>query len=156
MFPSRQTWITLGMVAALVGIALVGREFSAYLQPPQELTGTADPGCDLHRRSCPGSLPGGGQVELSILPHPIPYLQPLDVEVRVTGAVPRRVEIDFAGESMNMGLNRVELAASAAGRYTGKAALPVCVTGSMTWVATVIIDTGLQRVAIPYRFATGR
>lgn len=152
----KQTWIALGMIGALIGIGIAGREFSSYLLPPSELSGTADAGCDLHQRACLGRLPDGSSIELSIAPRPIPYLQTLDVEVSVSGVVPRRVEIDFAGESMNMGLNRVVLAATPAGRYAGKAALPVCVTGGMTWIATVVVDTGTARIAVPFRFATGR
>jgi hypothetical protein len=34
--------------------------------------------------------------------------------------------------------------------------LPVCVSGTMAWVATVIVETSGQRIAVPYRFETGR
>jgi hypothetical protein len=63
--------------------------------------------------------------------------------------------VDFAGESMNMGYNRSELPATAPGRHAGEVSLPVCVSGGMTWVATVIVETDRQRIAVPYRFDVG-
>jgi hypothetical protein len=33
--------------------------------------------------------------------------------------------------------------------------LPVCVSGRMDWVATVIVESAGQRITVPYRFATG-
>jgi hypothetical protein len=66
------------------------------------------------------------------------------------------VEVDFSGETMNMGYNRSELTSSGPGHYTGEASLPVCVSGTMAWVATVIVETSGQRIAVPYRFETGR
>jgi hypothetical protein len=79
----------------------------------------------------------------------------LRVEATVTGVEPTKVEVDFAGESMNMGYNRSELAATGPGRYASTISLPVCVSGGMTWVATVIIATGQQRITVPFRFDTG-
>jgi hypothetical protein len=79
------------------------------------------------------------------------------IEVRVTtsGFAPGRVEVDFAGIEMNMGLNRPELAARGGGRFAGQVTLPVCITGAMDWQATVLIETGGARIAIPYRFSSG-
>jgi hypothetical protein len=94
-------------------------------------------------------------LELSITPRPIPFLQTLRVEVTVSGVEARKVEVDFAGETMNMGYNRGELFATRGNTYAGEAALPVCVSGSMAWVATVIVETAGQRIAVPYRFETG-
>ena len=52
-----------------------------------------------------------------------------------------KVEIDFAGASMNMGYNRQALAPGASGHFAGEATLPVCVTGRMTWQATLMVET---------------
>jgi hypothetical protein len=132
-------------------------------RPPDVAAAAAESGPDGKRRTglrfaaqgLPGDLPGGGRIELSITPRPIPFLQTLRVEVTVSGVEPGKVEVDFAGESMNMGYNRSEFPAAGAGRYVGAAALPVCVSGSMTWVATVIIETDRQRIAVPYRVDVG-
>jgi hypothetical protein len=80
----------------------------------------------------------------------------LRVEVTVSGVKPAKVEVDFAGDTMNMGYNRSELAAVGPGRYGVETSLPVCVSGSMAWVATVIVEADRQRVAVPFRFDTGR
>jgi hypothetical protein len=89
-----------------------------------------------------------------ITPRPIPYLHPLRVEVVVSGVQPGKVEVDFAGETMNMGYNRIELKPSGnGGRHAGEASLPVCVSGSMDWVATVIVEADGQahQRALPLR-----
>lgn len=147
--------LNLAMIVALIATAVIGHQMSPLLLPKADVTGIAEPGCDLQRRACPATLPGGGRIELSITPRPIPFLQALRVEVAVSGIEPRKVAVDFAGESMNMGYNRSELAAAGAGRHAGEASLPVCVSGGMTWVATVVVETDRQRIAVPYRFDVG-
>lgn len=143
------------MMAALLAAAIVGYRLSLLLLPKTDVTGVAEPGCDLQRRACPAALPHGGHLELSITPRPIALHQTLRVEVTVTGAEARKVEVDFSGKTMNMGYNRSELTATGAGRHAGETSLPACVSGSMTWVATVIVETDRQRIAVPYRFDTG-
>lgn len=145
------------MILALMAIAYVGHWLSPLLLPKADLQGVAEGGCDLQQRACPASLPQGGHIELAITPRPIPSLQTLRIEVAVTGIKARKIEVDFAGESMNMGYNRTELVVDSGGRdglFTARTALPVCVTGGMAWVATVIVETDRQRIAVPYRFDT--
>lgn len=153
---NRSTWLSLAMIATLIGIAVLGQRFSPLLLPKTDATGVAQADCDLQRQACPATLPDGSRLQLSITPRPITFLQPLRVEVALGGAEARKVEVDFAGESMNMGYNRGQLAAAGSGIYAGEASLPVCVSGSMTWVATVLIETDRQRIAVPYRFVVGR
>jgi len=152
----KSSLINLAMVAALLATAIVGHRLSPLLLPKADVAGVAEPGCDLQRRACPAALPHGGRLELSITPRPIAFLQTLRVEVTVTGIEARKVEVDFSGETMNMGYNRSELTAAGAGRHAGETSLPVCVSGRMTWVATVIVETDRQRIAVPYRFDVGR
>jgi len=147
--------LNLAMVAALLVTAIVGHQLSPLLLPKADATGAAEPGCDLQRRACPATLPDGGRLEFSITPRPIPFLQALRVEVTITGIEARKVEVDLAGETMNMGYNRSEIFATSPGRYVGETSLPVCVSGGMTWVATVIVQTDRQRIAVPYRFDVG-
>lgn len=147
--------LNLAMVMALLGTAIAGYHFSPLVLPRADVTGIAEPGCDLQRKACLATLPDGGRIELSIAPRPIPFLAPLRVEVMVSGVNPRKIEVDFAGATMNMGYNRRKLAAIGAGHHAGEASLPVCVSGSMTWVVTVMIETDRQRIAVPYRFDVG-
>lgn len=136
-------------------VVVVGYKLSPILMPGADVTIQPDPGCDLRRQSCAVTLPGGGRVELGSSVRPIPLVKPFDVLVDVTGIEPRRVEVDFAGIEMNMGLIRPQLSARAPGRYAAEVTLPVCITGQMEWQATVLLDTGGERIAIPFRFQTG-
>lgn len=149
-------WLTLAMIIALIALAVLGRQFSPLLLPKADVAGVAEPGCDLQKRACAATWPQGGRLEFAITPRPIPLLQALRVEVTVSGVKPATVEVDFAGESMNMGYNRFELAAVGPGRYAGETSLPVCVSGSMAWVATVIVEGDAKRIAVPFRFDAGR
>ena len=145
---------TLAMLVLLLGIAVAGHYFSPLLLPKADVMAVPDAACDLQRQACPARLPDGTRIELSISPRPIPILTPLRVEVTLSGIKANKVEFDFAGETMTMGYNRVELTAGA-GRHAGEASLPVCVSGGMNWVATVLIETDRQRIAVSYRFAIG-
>ncbi len=136
-------------------VVVVGYKLSPLLLPKADLTVQPEAGCDLQRRACRAVLPDGGRVELAIAPRPIPMVKPLQVEVRLDGLVATRVEVDFAGVDMNMGLNRPLLAPVAPGLYQGEATLPVCITGAMDWQATVLVETERARLAVPFRFASG-
>jgi hypothetical protein len=77
------------------------------------------------------------------------------VTVEIDGMAAEKVSVDFAGVSMNMGFNRPALERTTSWRFSGQAILPVCVTGRMTWQATVLVESGRQRIAIPFRFEAG-
>lgn len=145
--------IGLELIALVV---VVGYKLSPMLLPKADITVTPDIACDLQQQPCSVALPEGGVVELSMGTRPVPMVKPFEVQVAVHGLVPDRVEVDFAGVDMNMGFNRPQLAARGEGQYAGEATLPVCITGGMDWQATVLLETGSQRIAIPYRFSTGR
>jgi hypothetical protein len=155
MESNRSTAGTMAMLALLFGIAIAGHYASPLLLPKADVKAGPEPGCDLQRQACAAVLADGARIELSIAPRPIPILTPLRVEVMVTGIDARKVEVDFAGETMNMGYNRIELSAAGNGRYAGEASLPVCVSGGMNWMMTVLVETGRQRIAVPYRVAVG-
>jgi hypothetical protein len=144
--------IDAAFLLILLLIAAAGYWYSPLLLPKSDVTALPDPGCNLHLRTCGATLPDGGHIELSIVPRPIPMVQPLGVEVRVSGAEAKKVEVDFAGIGMNMGYNRPELPRADTGRYAGTASLPVCITGTMSWQATVLVETDRQRIAVPFRF----
>lgn len=148
----RKSLVEAAILIALVVIGAAGYWLAPLLLPRSDTTAHPDPGCDLHRGACGATLPGGGRVELAIAPHPIPMLRPLAVEVRISDVTASKAEIDFAGVGMDMGYNRTALAATAPGRFSGSATLPVCITGAMPWQATVLLDVGNQRIAVPFRF----
>lgn len=153
-FVNKKLLIDLIGVLLIALVIVVGYKLSPLLLPKADVTVEPDRRCDLQQQSCGATVPGGGKIVLSLVPRPIPMLRPLTVEVATDGLAPSRVEVDFAGVDMNMGLNRPELADQGGGRYAGSATLPVCVTGAMDWQVTVLIETAGARLAVPYRFAS--
>ena len=135
-------------------VVVVGYKLSPLLLPKADVTVQPDPACDLNHAACRVALPERGQLELRMNPRPIPMVKPFQVEVKLEGISAARIEVDFAGIDMNMGLNRIELVAGAVGVHAGEATLPVCITGQMDWQATVLVEAGNQRIAVPFRFAS--
>jgi hypothetical protein len=140
------------IILALCLIAVVGYKFSPLLLPKADLTLAPAEPCDLNQQACHADLPDGGRIELAIAPHPIPVIRPLQATVTFTGLTPDKVELDFAGVAMDMGLNRVTLTPSGAGRYVGETTIPVCVTGRMLWRATLVVEADRRRIAVPFKF----
>ena len=145
---------TIGILLIAL-VVVVGYKYSPLLLPKADVVVQPDPACDLQRQACRVQLPAGGSVELAMGTRPVPMVKPFVVEVKAAGFSPQRVEVDFAGIDMNMGLNRPELVARGDGLFSGEATLPVCITGAMDWQATVLIENGSERIAIPYRFSSG-
>ncbi len=135
---------------------MVGYKLSPLAPAQAELTIAPLPGCDLNARACAAELPGGGHLELSITPRPIPVVKPLQVQVRLTAMVADRVEIDFSGVSMDMGRHHQILVADGQGVFSGQAMLPVCVTGRMAWQATLVVNSAGRRIAVPFVFDAPR
>jgi hypothetical protein len=160
-FSARRFLVNKKILIDLIGIELialvvvVGFKLSPMLLPKADVTVMPDPACDLQKQACTALLPTGGKIELSLGDKAIPLVKPFGVRVTTMGFSASRVEVDFAGVDMNMGYNRPQLALQGEGRYVGEATLPVCITGHMDWQATVLIEAGSERIAIPYRFATG-
>ena len=144
--------IGLELIALVV---IVGYKLSPMLLPKADVTIHPDPVCNLQREACSVALPSGGKVQLAMGTRPVPLVKPFEVQVVTTGLPPSRVEVDFAGVDMNMGMNRPQLVDRSKGNYTAEVTLPVCITGQMDWQATVLLESGNERIAIPYRFSTG-
>ena len=144
--------IDLAIILALAIIAVVGYKYSPLLLAKADLTVEPAAGCDLHTQACHADIPGGGRIELGLAPHPIPVMKPVQVSVSITGIDASKLEFDLAGVDMNMGFNRKTLVADGEGRYSTETILPVCVTGRMAWRATLVIETGRRRIAVPFVF----
>jgi hypothetical protein len=151
---NKKILIDLIGVLLIALVVVVGYKLSPLLLPKADVTVQPDPGCDLQRRACTVELPGRGKIELSMGTRPVPMVKPFSIEVTSTGFSPDRVEVDFSGVDMDMGLNRPHLAARGDGRYGAEVMLPVCITGKMDWQVTVLVETGSERIAIPYRLAS--
>lgn len=150
---NRKILIDLIGLLLIALIVLIGYKLSPLLLPKADLTVEPDPACNLQEGPCSVDLPNGGSLRFSVGTRPIPLVKPF--ELRVEAANARNVLVDFAGVDMDMGFNRPTLAERSPGVFTGEATLPVCVTGRMTWQATILLDTANARVAVPFRFVTG-
>lgn len=155
MTASKSLLIDSAMILALILIGVIGYKLSPLLLPRADVTVAPDPSCDLQHGPCGASLPQGGRLLFSVMPRPIPVSAPLVLTVELESVAADQVAVDFAGVSMNMGFNRPALERTAPGRFVGQATLPVCVTGRMTWQATVLVESGSQRIALPFRFDAG-
>ena len=151
---NKKTLIDLIGILLVALLVLVGYKLSPMLLPQADLTVSPDPACDLQVQACVVALPDGGSLSLELATRPVPLVKPFDVQVVVDGLAARRVAVDFSGIEMNMGVIRPELAALGNGRYAASTALPICVTGTMDWQVTVLLDTARQRIAIPFRLRT--
>ena len=143
--------IALALALAILGV--LGYKLSPRLFPRADL-GLPAIRCDLNLQPCSATLPGGGQLTLSVMPRPIRPLQQLQLSVHLSDVQAERVEVDFDGVDMRMGLNRVRLAppASPEAPFSGQGMLPVCVSGDMQWAASVLLDTTAGRIAVPFHF----
>jgi hypothetical protein len=148
-------WSVIALLAAALAITAAVK-LSPRLNPPQKISLPLDPACDLHQRPCAALLPGGGRLEFSLEPRPIPVLKPLRLEVRATGVKADSMEVDFAGVDMKMAFNRPRLKPGKEGLFTGQTSLPVCVRDKMSWQATVLVESDGKQIAVPFRFETNR
>jgi len=154
-FSNKVLWSAIVLLAAALAITAAVK-LAPLINPQQEISLLLNTACDLNQGACASPLPGGGKVELAVEPRPIPVLSPLALRVKVTGVAARSVEVDFAGADMNMGFNRYRLIPGKVGLFTGQATLPVCVRSRMAWQATVLVELGGKRIAVPFRFETKR
>lgn len=156
MTPQNKALIATVVALALAIAAAVGAKLWLGAEPGTTVNAPLDTACNLQAGPCASTIPGGGRIELSLAPRPIPLLRPLSIEVKVESLDARAVEVDFAGVDMNMGFNRPKLKSQGNGRYAGEATLPVCITGRMAWQASVMVTTDKLKAVAPFRFITAR
>lgn len=156
MNPSLKPFIAAAALLALLLGATVGVKLWRAPGAKEDITAPLAAACNLHAGPCTSTIPGGGTVTLAIEPRPVPVLRPLQVTVTVDGMEAQGVVVDFSGTAMDMGENRPALKRETDGTFRGQTVLPVCVTGSMEWQATVQVATNRGRVAAPFRFVTSR
>jgi len=122
------------------------------LFPDVVTTLQSDPDCSLRAGPCITTLSEGVSVSFAIEPRTIPVLQPLQLAVELEGLEARKVEVDFSGADMTMGINRVNLRQQSARRFTGQGSLSVCVRDAMQWEASVFVHTPEETLVVPFRF----
>lgn len=153
---SKKLLLDIAILLAVAILGVVGYKLAPLFNPKTDVALPLS-GCNLNQQACVATLPDGGQLEFSIEPRPIPSLKPLKLQASVKGTEVRKVEVDFAGSDMKMGYNRplLESQPGQPGRFSGQAVLPICITGTMDYDATVLIETGKELVAVPFRFSVG-
>ena len=141
---------TIVIVLALACVIAAGYKVAAMRHSSEGTTLPPTP-CDPSHQECRASLPQGGRLRLSIAPRPIRPLQTLSLDVSMEEQSANTVAIDFDGIDMSMGYNRPVLSGSN-GRFSGETILPVCITGTMKWRATVLVSTDKGSLAVPFDF----
>ncbi|MEY4591957.1 MAG: hypothetical protein RIR18_852 [Pseudomonadota bacterium] len=144
-------------IVGLVFFALIligAYQFLPLLLPQTDETVLPDPGCNLQQQTCTVTLSDGTKVALTMGTQPVPMITPFIVSVKADGFVPKRLEVDFTGVDMNMGLNRPTLVLQTDGAYSTEASLPVCISGQMDWLVTLFVERGRLRTAIPFRLTS--
>lgn len=159
---ARAIWPAAALLAALgtalaVAVSPQLSGWSAWLWRPQPLVAAAaDPSCDLRLGPCRAAFPSGGEVHFGIAPRTLPVMQPLTLTVALAGLDVTAVEVDFAGRDMDMGFNRVGLAARGDGLYLGEGMLPLCTRERMAWEARVMLHRADGLRVASFRFETQR
>lgn len=151
--PSRNSfpYPAIGAMLAMLAVAALG---VLWLPRADVLVPLADD-CRLDRQPCTAVLPGGGRLEMALEPRPVTTSGPVRVSVTVSGLRPEQVGVDFRGVDMNMGLHHLALTESGAGHFVGETTLPVCVTGTMVWQATILVAAARKNISVPFRFESG-
>ncbi|MGB0127390.1 MAG: hypothetical protein WBP72_07095 [Rhodocyclaceae bacterium] len=140
----------LFVVLGVAGIALI-----VWIMKPKGDILLPPSTCNLSEHTCSVEMPGGGRMDLTMDPRPIPTTQPFRIQLDGVPAEVDSVSVDFAGAAMNMGYNRPKLELVAPGRFEGQASLPICVTGRMEWRATLLLQVGKTQIGIPFQFSAG-
>jgi hypothetical protein len=150
---TRLSLILSALVLTAVGL-VAWNKVGPMINPRISVVAAPDSDCDLRTGACEAAFPGGARVAFEVTPRTLPVVKTLKLLVRAQGIAAHRVEVDFSGVDMNMGLNRVALAEVGPGKFTGTAILPVCVRARMTWEAKVLLYTDAGLLAAPFRFDT--
>ena len=147
---TRKNAITVILLLLVAIVGVVGYKLS---QQQKAHAGTLLPvsACNPARDDCTVTLPKGGEVTLSFSPRPVRPLRAFTARVAVRNVEVSSAEIDFDGTMMKMGYYRPRLN-PVDGGYSAEAMLPVCITGTMEWAATILLTTPDGSLAIPFHF----
>ncbi|MBZ0096470.1 MAG: hypothetical protein K8H75_13995 [Sulfuricella sp.] len=144
----------VGMLAAAMTLAVLAKML--FLAPAGPTVLPLDETCSLSRETCSVRLPDGGTLKFSIGPHPVPLLQTLTLEIRISDSDAHPVEVGFTGVNVPMAFNRTYPTPATDGAYTAQTTLPLCASGHMVWQASVLLEKGDDRLLVPFRFETER
>lgn len=162
LFSRSSTLIDLVILATVVALGVAAWRFAPLLLQEPDVA-LPDQDCALGRVLCRAALPDGGTLSLEARADAGGDLQPgqpMHLTATLQGSTAEAVTVVFTGAEMEMGYNPAPLSAApgaqggAGQAFQGPALIPVCVTGPMTWRATVSLTQNHRTVAVPFRFAT--
>lgn len=136
----RKTWAVLALLLMVIAAAIYF--YTRAPEVPQSIK----------LLYCPTPVEGCGDQNLHVVLASQPaVLKPFGVDVAMAGA--HAINVSFAMDGMEMGLNRYRLLQKPDGRWHGDITLPVCAQGRSDWVARVDVDTaaGLQRYQFTFQ-----
>lgn len=110
--------------------------------------------CPLEQQACQATLPNGATVKFTVSPRGIPQLQPLKLNLQLTGMTAQQISVDFKGVDMNMGLFPYPLQTSDGQHFHGQGMLSACIFNEMHWLAHVQITTDTAIFDLPFPFTT--
>jgi len=144
----------VGILAAALVLAVLGKMlFHATAGPTVLPLGET---CSLSKETCSARLPDGGTLKFSLGPRPVPLLQTLTLEIRISDSDAHPVEVGFTGVDVPMAFSRAYPAPAPGGIYTAQTMLPLCASDRMVWQASVLLEKGDDRLLVPFRFETER
>ena len=144
----------VGIMAASLLLAVLAK--TLFLGPAGPTVLPLDETCSLSRETCSARLPDGGSLKFSIGPRPVPLLQTLTLEIRISDSDAHPIEVGFTGVDVPMAFSRSYPAPATDGVYTAQTMLPLCASGRMVWQASVLLEKGDGRILVPFRFETER
>ena len=150
--PSKVLFDVIAMLVIAL-VALVAYKLYPAWMPLAEHRIEAPLDCDLNKAPCRINT-GSGWVQLGMTPLPIPLAKPFTLELQSSGVSISRVDVDFSGIGMNMGLHRPQLLPIAPGRFEAETSLPVCISGFMVWEVTLMVETSTGHLLVPFRLTT--
>lgn len=113
------------------------------------------PPCDLQQQRCSAQL-DNMVITLALAPTPLVSQQPITVQAELQGFPEQRtVRLVLEGVDMYMGEIQTKLSAETTQPdiLTGQTALALCLTGEMTWRATLYIETADNLYAAYFDFS---
>lgn len=147
---TRKNAITVMLILLGAILGVVGYKLSLQQLPRAGHTLPVS-ACNPAHDDCTVALPDGGEITLSFSPRPIRPLRAFTARLAMRNVEVRSAEIDFEGTAMKMGYYRPRFN-PANGGFMAEAILPVCVTGTMEWAATILLSTPDGTLAVPFHF----
>lgn len=149
-YPRKQISIICLAIIALAAVVLIPKYFQTT--PATSMLST-DAECDLHATKC-SAQHAQQAINLDIKAEQISSAKSMLFEVELENLEANQIMLDIKGKQMYMGVNQVHLnrVAGENNRWQGEVTLPVCATGSMTWVTSVITEKDGQLTQADFEF----